>query len=294
MVFGANLLKDPDAMSVKTCILVLWLSVTFLGTVVSQTKVPVSWSGTVVDLRTGNPIAGAKVYGGASGRVDLTEAAITDAEGRFTVTYQDGALDLDLWKFYRLTVEPPTEGPRYFGYISIHGAPLEVTARLLPLNGFYRGVVRNASNQKVISGATVSLGAGGRYIETLTTDPQGEFTFNTEAYDPGNWTNYEIGIDPENQLPHEARNQPSLLTNHWLEATAEGYQRLQTAEFGLNLSLISSITDDIHTFVSIELSPIDTSTQANASFETIDPTLYLQCSAAYFSENQLTDPGTSG
>ncbi|GEM_PF-961399 len=110
------------------------------------------------------------------------------------------------------------------------------------------------------------------------------------AYDVGNVTNYEIGIEPENQVPHDAWNQPAAITDYWLEINAGGYQRIQTAEAGVTLALTSSVTNDIHTYLNIELSPNDATETSNATVELIDPTLYLQCSTAYFTAEQLADP----
>lgn len=279
-------------MSVKLAFFIFSLSTGILWT--ANAQAPVSWSGKVVDIRTGAPVGGAKVYGGASGRVDLTEAAYTDANGRFTVTYQNGALDLGFWKFYMLTVEYSPSPGSYFTHVSAHPGPEEVEVRLIPVHGFFQGTIRDRESMTPIQNARVSLGQPGRYIETITTDSEGAFAFTTIAYEVGNWTNYEIGIAPENQVPHDTWNQPSPLSNYWIETTAEGYQRAHTAEQGATLQLRSSITGDIHTKVDFNLSPMNSSEPSVATQEMIDPSLYLRCSSQYFSTEQVTDPKVSG
>ena len=47
----------------------------------------VVWTGTAVDIRTGQPLAGVEFYGGGKGRVDLTAPSTTGADGKFSVSY---------------------------------------------------------------------------------------------------------------------------------------------------------------------------------------------------------------
>jgi len=199
----------------------------------------VSWTGQVVDARTGASLAGMSCIGGGAGRVDLTPRVASDADGHFTVIY-DHPLDLGFWQYYAIDVTDP-EG-RYFHYRRAQVNPEPLTIRLVPKEGYIQGVVRDAASGAALAGVEVRLGRTGRYLDSTTTDASGRFSFHVSAYDGSN--NNET-IPPEEQIYTDELVEP--VTNYWLEATANGYRRLRTSSLGFRIPIRSSITDAIHT-----------------------------------------------
>ncbi|MFT5856047.1 MAG: hypothetical protein ACI8XO_003299, partial [Verrucomicrobiales bacterium] len=102
---------------------------------------PFSWRGHVVDARTGAPVPGIELYGGASGRIDLTPQAFSDADGDYVVTYNN-TLDLNFWEWYGLTATDPLG--RYYRYRRSQVSPVPLLVRLVPKLAFIQGVVRDA------------------------------------------------------------------------------------------------------------------------------------------------------
>jgi hypothetical protein len=208
---------------------------------------PISWTGRVIDARTGAPISGIECYGGGRGRVDLTPKALSDPDGNYVVTYED-ELNLDSWEYYALDATDPLD--RYYHYRRSHLSvePLEV--RMVPKLAFVQGVVREAGSGQPLGNIEISLGRPGRYIETIFTNPDGSFSFNHPAYTGR--TNVET--IPEGERAEGTGNNPTIpITDYWLRIDEAGYQPVNTATQGLTLTVLSSITNAIHTRVDIAL-----------------------------------------
>ena len=73
----------------------------------------VPWTGQIVDIRSGQPLADMRVWGGFRGRTDYTTASITGNDGRFNVIYPN-PLDLGVYGFYQLTSTYIPNGALYF------------------------------------------------------------------------------------------------------------------------------------------------------------------------------------
>jgi hypothetical protein len=224
--------------------------VVLLCSLTSPNAAPVSWPGQVVDARTGAAVPGIKCYGGAPGRVDLTPLAVSDADGNYVVTYED-ALDLMSWKSYALDADDPQRPQRYYNYRRFQVSPAPLLVRLVPKLAFIQGVVRDAVTGQPLADVPVSLGQPGLIIKTVSTAPDGSYSFNQPAYD--GQTNEET--IPEGERA-ESNNNPTVpITNYWLRINLAGYRSMDTAARGLSLTLQSSITDAIHTRVDFALAP---------------------------------------
>lgn len=127
-----------------------------------------TWSGTVVDARTGRPVTDAKVQAGLHSRVDPFKGyqAITGADGRFRMTW-----DEESWKnqkastlnHYLRVIPPATWRPGhptgYWQVTVIRSAPTEgVTVRVIPRNVFVKGRVLAAEDGSPLTDAWVRLG----------------------------------------------------------------------------------------------------------------------------------------
>lgn len=66
-------------------------AVAFFCFFMSPNAAQISWTGRVVDARTGAPVPDIECYGGGKGRVDLTPKAFSDADGNYIVTYDGQA-----------------------------------------------------------------------------------------------------------------------------------------------------------------------------------------------------------
>ncbi len=214
----------------------------------SSDAAPVSWSGQVVDARTGAAVPDIECYGGGSGREDLTPLAVSDADGNYVVTYED-ALDLVFWKSYALDADDP-QG-RYYNYRRFQISPEPLLVRLVPKLAFIQGVVRDAVTGQPLADVPVSLGRPGVIIKTVSTNPDGSYSFNQPAYDGR--TNEET--IPEGERAESTSNPTVAITNYCLSINLPGFRSMDTAARGLSLTLQSSITDAIHTRVDFELAP---------------------------------------
>lgn len=254
----------------------------------------VVWSGTTVDIRTGQPLPNVEVYGGARGRVDLTAASNTGADGRFSVTYDMPPLDLAFWGYYLLTATYKP-GPLYFWHNRISTAPSSSLVQMVPKNAYIRGVVRDKVTGLIVPAAQVSLGVPGAYWETVTVSPQGEFVFNTPAYEGfGGMNNYEEGIPTAEQVPHTASEQVQRKTNYWLEVSAPGYRTQRTVDQGLIIHLLSSVSSNLHTWVNLDLVPNSTNLPPGATSQIVNPYAFQLWLAQYFTPTQMTNANVTG
>ena len=274
----------------KLLMLRLALSMAFL---VSNEGAVVNWSGQVVDIRTGKPIQDARVYGGGQGRVDLTPAGTTDSQGNFTVAYAF-SLDLDIWKYYRLEVSYPPDPNLYWVHISAHASPTSFVVRMVPRDAYIRGVLRDQTTAQPIANGTISIGRPGRYIEKVATDAQGLFQFRARAYDTSSNVNWEEGIAPENQAPHETSEPLAAIADYWLEASADGYQKFDTQTIGLAIPLTSSVSPTLHSYVVLEIAPTDSNLTPKGTVEVVEPFAFENWLARHFTPAEIADALISG
>ncbi|MFT5107409.1 MAG: hypothetical protein ACI9UA_003042, partial [Pseudoalteromonas tetraodonis] len=228
---------------------------------------PFSWRGHVVDARTGAPVPGIELYGGASGRIDLTPQAFSDADGDYVVTYNN-TLDLNFWEWYGLTATDPLG--RYYRYRRSQVSPVPLLVRLVPKLAFIQGVVRDAVTGQTLADIPVSLGRPGRFIETVPTNPDGSFSFNHPAYD--GQTCVETIPEGEWASATSSSNLTVPVTDYWLRINVPGYRSMDTAARGVSLTVQSSVTAAIHTRVDLALAA-DGSAQGveNATANLITP-----------------------
>ncbi len=234
---------------------------------------PVSWSGQVIDIRSKQPVVGARVYGGGQGRVDLTPAATTDGEGRFTAIYE-GPLDLGFWIYYRLEVDYPPVGNRYFTHVSSHGSPTNFTVQLVPRDAHVRALVRNKVTGLPIADASVSLRRPGQVLQTVVTDNGGRVQFLTHAYETFGFTsNWTEGIPEANWLDGRSSfpEQPQAINDYALSASAPGYAAIQTSDLPVVIPTVSSVTDALHSSVVIDLAPLESGATGSATAELVSP-----------------------
>jgi hypothetical protein len=253
----------------------------------------VGWSGIAIDIRSGQPVAGVKFWGGAQGRVDLTDPSTTGADGHFAVNYS-APLDLNFWVWYALRGYDQSTPPRYWANERKRQSPSgAVVVRMVPLNAFIRGVVKNAATGEPIPGISVDQGAPGAYQQRTTTDAQGQFQFNVAAY--SGLHNYEEGIPLAEQIPHEPWDVGTPITNYWLEVFQPGYKRLGTYDWpSFQINLISSVSPELHTFVTLNLAPAGSAATNSATVTQQDPYAYQRCAANVFSPDELADPAIAG
>ena len=209
-----------------------------------------SWSGKVVDIRSGQPLANVRLYGGARGRVDLTPPMTTGGDGQFVVAY-DAPLNLEFWLFYLLTSDYLTPGV-YFQSLRVNYSHAgAVAVRKVPVNGYIRGVVKDKATGQALPNVPGHLGVPGAYWQTVQTDTRGPYEFLTPAYEGSG--NYEEGIPTVEQHPHEIWQQAVPKTNYWLEVAAPGYRTFRTSDLPLQINLLSSTSPELHTFATLEV-----------------------------------------
>ncbi len=171
-----------------------WLVVGAIVTLWSLSAQARTWSGVVVDARTGQPVKGATVMAGTQGRVDpFTEyKAVTGDNGRFRITWPE-----ETWKRamegrpfnHYLRVQPPAawrpgHPAGYWNVTVIRSSPTEVTVRLMPRNAFVKGRVLSAEDGKPLGGVWVNLGIrnpgadAGRYGAKHGTRTKDDGTFS--------------------------------------------------------------------------------------------------------------------
>ena len=257
-----NLLQRPTYKAAKRGKLVVGILFCLPTSLVAG---PISWSGRVVDARTGAPVPGIECYGGAVGRVDLTPKAMSDVDGNYVVTYDD-PLNLDFWEAYALDATDPLG--HYYHYRRFQISPETLQVRLVPKRAFIQGVVRDAVTGQPMADVQVSLGRPGRYIQTVPTNPDGSYSFNHAAYDGA--INEET--IPEGERRDSNSNSTVPITDYWLRINHSGYRAMDTAARDLSLTVQSSVTNAIHTKVDFTLAADDATPDIeNATAKLITP-----------------------
>ncbi len=223
----------------------------------------VPWTGQAVDIRSGQPLASTRLWGGFQGRTDATEASTTGGDGRFTVVYA-APLDLAVFGYYKLTAAYIPDGGLYFENERKTSYPSETIVRMVPRNAYIRCLARDKLSGQPLANVSVSLGVPGAVWQTVKTDAQGGGQFRTPAYVGSG--NYEEGIPADQQVPHEAYQQAVPRTDYWLEVSAPGYKTLRTPELPLPIGVLSSASPELYTFITLELvANADTVNQPAAS-----------------------------
>lgn len=220
----------------------------------------ITWFGTVVDIRTQAPIAGARVCAGAEGRVDIV-CTDSGADGGFSVSYPK---DIELWSPPYLFIEPTDNN--YFNQVRMREGAGQVLAEIVPWVFFIRGVVLDAETGLPVANASVELCRPGAIDETVYTDSAGEFAFGpVRAYTASRKQFNTFGV-PADELPPD--HDEALVGYPWgVIVQAQGYARVGSKAEGEDMvpfmPRISSASDDIYTRVEIRLpkagQPVDLS-----------------------------------
>ncbi len=224
-----------------------------------------TWSGTVRDIRSLDPVGDARVCAGIQGRVDLA-CTTSDAAGAFSVSYPEdwgGVLGTD--GLYHLFVESPVAG-LYYHQRRARVAPGEADCRLVPRTVYLRGRVVNADTGELIPGMGVALVRPGAVQSSVETNALGEFAFGpVEAFlnTASQFNTY--GVEPED-LPPE--HDGELVYRPWgLRSPYSGggdlyalVEPTRTADDRLEpeLSLLSSTDPEVYTWVELRLPPVGT------------------------------------
>ncbi len=222
-----------------------------------------TWSGTVRDIRSLEPVGEARVCAGILGRVDLA-CTTSDAAGAFSVSYPEewtGTLGDD--GLYHLFVESPVAG-LYYHQRRARVAPGEADCRLVPRTAYLRGRVVNADTGELIPGMGVALFVPGAVRDSTLTDDLGEFALGPfEAFENAANQFNTYGVEPED-LPPE--HDGELVYRPWGVSApyhAGGYALVEPARTEDNrldpvLSLLSSSDPEVYTWVEIRLPPVGT------------------------------------
>lgn len=221
-----------------------------------------TWSGTVRDIRSLEPVGAARVCAGILGRVDLA-CTSSAADGTFSVSYPEGTTTLGSDGLYHLFVESPVAG-LYYHQRRARVAPGVADCRLVPRTAYVRGRVVNADTGELIPGMGVALIVPGATRDSTLTDDLGEFALGPfEAFENAANQFNTYGVEPED-LPPE--HDGELVYRPWgLSAPyhAGGYALVEptrTADDRLDpeLPLLSSSDPEVYTWVEIRLPPVGT------------------------------------
>ncbi|MFH1571576.1 MAG: carboxypeptidase-like regulatory domain-containing protein [Gemmatimonadota bacterium] len=248
-----------------------------LGVVLSGLQVAPAvagtWAGSVRDIRTEAPLAGARVCAGILGRVDL---ACTDAgtDGTFQVSYAEGALPGADGLFY-LYVDAPAGTP-YYNQARARQVPGEATCQLVPTTAYIRGRVVGAADGAPLAGIDVALVQPGRIDQSTTSDGAGEFVFSPVGAYENLRAQYNTYGVPAAELPPASDG--DLVSAAWgiTAPYGAGSDRFATVAFtptpdgrlAPELPLLSSATAELFTWVELRLPAAGTAVD--------DPTPYIR------------------
>lgn len=175
------------------CFLSLFLLFSVTFTVLAKT-----WSGTIIDSVTGEPVEGVEVKAGVRGRVDAFPGYLvkTDRNGRFSVTWpQDkwGSFKGDTENHY-LRIE---KDDGYLRTTCVRERPEEnLLIELIPLWVHIKGQLIDGEDQRPLKGIRMALGVPGRIEESVDTDDAGFFEFKPARLHQERRTvyNYPLGL----------------------------------------------------------------------------------------------------
>lgn len=284
---------SPVVPSLTSALYSLVLAIALAGFPSRLNAAQVPWPGQVVDIRSGQPIANARAVGGFRGNSSYTASSTTGADGRFNVVYAN-PLDLASLGYYQLVVVYSPDGGLYFQNERKTTFPSESLVKMVPRNAYVRGVVRDKVSGRPIVGATVQIERGGGNVGQKLTDANGEFQFLVPAYSGGNAGNYEEGIAPEEQIPHESWQQVVPITNYIVVAQVGGYRTARTDTLGIRVDLLSSTSPVLHTWLGFDLASNSTNLASGVTSNVVNPYPYLTWLARFFSPEQVSDPALAG
>lgn len=257
----------------RLCRASLWIAIlTLLAGVEAHA---IGWSGRVIDIRTGEPVAGVEIRGGSTGRYDVTPKAVTGADGRFTVVYPEHQKQPE---FFALHAQPQPQPPvgegepdvRYLPVEERRPTPGEAVVKLVPRWAYIRGRVVDAETGQPLAGIEIAAAVTGRYLSQdkvyrrAVTDEKGEYTMRVPA------SRGRIGVEgtpAANRPPDTPFNHAKPVTDYWLDVNYGGsagrgkeYVSLQTRvetapgkKEPIPIPVLSSVEPVIFTRVDIRL-----------------------------------------
>jgi hypothetical protein len=180
-------------------------SMHFFGASSAQAR---SWSGQVLDIRTGQPVSGVNVKAGISGRVDPFPGylAVTGENGRFSITWPEESWNNwnagSINHYLRIDV-PARQGERWGDYwqvIFIRASPAQdLIVELIPRYFFIKGQVLGLGSLPLANanvflgrrerGAVSSFGHG----NSVRTDTNGYFSFTRQVAYPADVSGWPTG-----------------------------------------------------------------------------------------------------
>ncbi len=221
-----------------------------------------TWSGTVLDLRTAEPVANVLIQAGLRGRVDPFPGygTITGSDGRFSITWPE-----ESWRSWNaggqnhyLRIQPQdTATTGYFNLTMIRTGPLtNLKIYLTPRTVFVKGRALSAGDEAPLRGIPVFIQRPGAVSQHAVTDNQGFFSFANPL--PG----FASGTTLFDVYPPALTdNQPRIPEPYLSYAVAIGDRQYEDMlppldagrRFDPSLVLLSSMTDAIYTFVTLRV-----------------------------------------
>jgi hypothetical protein len=263
-------LKEGEEMKLKLILILVALA----ALIASPGMGSRTWSGEVLDIRTGLPISDVSVKAGCLGRVDPFPGyeKVTGPDGKFSITWPVDTWDLlkggEIDHYLRVDAARTwgTEGSTsgYLAATVIRESPEEVAIYLVPRAAFIRGRAISASDGAPLRDLKLSLQYPGRVMESVTTDEYGEFAFKPITgfrSDGALWPFrifdiYPPGLTDDEPLDPGELNSPAIKVgdpkyHDMLPPIGDDGHYIRT------IDLITSTTDEIHTYVLLKVSERD-------------------------------------
>ena len=231
-------------------------------TLAPELKRAVGWCGKVVDIRTGKPIPGCKVWAGYRGRVDSAPGQFK-SDGSFVAIYKNIKPGTPAKEPYYLRVYPP-KGSAYWPCVQASKAGGATLVKLVPKTAYLKGRVVDADTGKPLPKVQVGLTVPGAIRGGAHTDENGEFEFKVDAHLGA--TRYAVEGVPDAHLPtgqkREAyRDDWRLAFNYesfhreykthgrvWCHKKVDGKTVVHPP-----IALVSSATPDLYTWFDVRL-----------------------------------------
>jgi|GEM_PF-2227240 len=240
-----------------------------------------SWHGTVVDARTGEPVAGVKLSAGCKGA--SWESSESGSDGKFTVKYSEYTTKTMAKSgddYYLRTSVNPKEMPYLSQQYRARPIPKHLEVRLMPFMAHFKGRVIDAETGEPISRVKITLQPAERGITSANvaeSDDAGELTWSPNIA----FNQLAPYYKGSNSVPEALRvpTQPILEPLHYsVAAYAEGYKQIKPVEvpgrswrekeWTWSLPLQSSYTDIVYTWLEIRM--------VKGNFrESVDPAKYV-------------------
>ncbi len=219
------------------------------------------WSGKVVDLRNGKPLANVEVCAGIVGRVDYGECKKTGTDGSFVVNYPPGETPNDTV----LYVNPMGSYGHAYLPTKLCGPPNNVLVKLVPAKVFIKGRVVDKITKAPLSGARVYYSSAGE----VTTDNTGFFQFEKEGlgvYKLSSSGLFPMGYEGVSQEYICPDAEPEQYETQEFFVSFDDYKRLAVA----NIPIKSSYDDTIFTYCEVELAPVGSSEDSDYNCRIIE------------------------